>query len=141
MLTFDTGNISTTTKSILLIQNANEQHTGINHCTIQNNKTLQSYMTSTTVLLMPGKICQLTFTFSKLTIETIEKGRNIFKVNNKHGVNDVVLVFLLLTLNKFHTFFWWFYCWLWGCTVSRGLLGLWKTSPMEFFAFSTPCNC
>ena len=37
---------------------------------------------------------KLTFTFSKSTIETLEK-----------GVSDVVLVFLLLTFNIFHTFF------------------------------------
>ena len=110
LLTFDIGNMSTPTKSILLIQNANEQHTGIYHCAIQNNETLQSYMTSTTVLLMPGSIYQLTFTYSKSTIEILEKVRNIFKVNNKHSVNDVSLVFLLLTFNIFHTLFWCFYC-------------------------------
>ena len=37
---------------------------------------------------------QLTFICSKSAIETLEK-----------GVNDVVLVFLLLTLNTFHTSF------------------------------------
>ena len=37
-----------------------------------------------------------------------KKFRNMFKVNNKNyknNVNDVLLVFLLLTLNVFHTFF------------------------------------
>ena len=36
------------------------------------------------------------------------------------SVNDVVLVYLLLTLNKFHTLFWCFHCWLW---TSKCLLG------------------
>ena len=58
LLTFDTGNISTTTKSTLLIHNASEQHTGIYHCAIQHNKTSKSHVTSTTVSLMPGNIWQ-----------------------------------------------------------------------------------
>ena len=40
----------------------------------------------------------------------------LFKFNNKdhqNHVNDVVLVSLLLTLNRFHTLFWCSYCWLW----------------------------
>ena len=45
----------------------------------------------------------LTFTCSESTTETVEKGVNMFKVNNK--TNDVVLVYLLLTLNIFYTFF------------------------------------
>lgn len=88
LLTIDTGNISTTTKSTLLIHNANEQHTGIYHCAIQHNKTSKSHVTSTTILLMPGNIWQLTFTFPKSIIETLEKGQNIFKLNNKNNVND-----------------------------------------------------
>ena len=43
---------------------------------------------------------QLTFACSKLTVETLEKG-----LKHVSDVNDVVLVFLLLTLNIFHTFF------------------------------------
>ena len=35
-------------------------------------------------------------------IETLEKGVNIFKVNKKIKVTDVVLMFLLLTFNIFH---------------------------------------
>ena len=45
---------------------------------------------------------------SKWTIKTVETLWIMFKVNNKkhqNDVNDVVLVFLLLTLNIFHTFF------------------------------------
>ena len=42
------------------------------------------------------------FTCSKSTKETLGK-----------GVNDVVLVFLLLTMNILHTFFQCFYCWIW----------------------------
>ena len=33
-------------------------------------------------------------------------------------VNDVVLVSLLLTLNKFHSMFWHFHCWLWTSRVT-----------------------
>ena len=35
------------------------------------------------------------------------------KLTNSLNVNDVVLVSLLLTLNKFHTLIWCFCCWLW----------------------------
>ena len=45
---------------------------------------------------------QLTFTCSNSTVETLEKGVKYFD-----DVNDVVLVFSLLTLNIFHTFFYW----------------------------------
>ena len=47
---------------------------------------------------------QLTFICSKSTIETPEKVKLTIRTQ------DVVLVFLLLTLNIFHTFFWCFYC-------------------------------
>ena len=53
-------------------------------------------------------VTQFTFTFSKSTIETLEKGvEHILneKQANQNDVNDVVLVFLLLTTNIFHTFF------------------------------------
>ena len=35
--------------------------------------------------------------------------------NNRHqnSVNDVVLLFLLLTLNRYHTLLWCLHCWLW----------------------------
>ena len=45
-------------------------------------------------------INQLTFTSSKSTIETLEKG---VKYVQTFDVTDIGLVFLLLTLNKFHT--------------------------------------
>ena len=48
---------------------------------------------------------KLTFTCSKSTIETLEKGKNMFKVNNKNTGTTSVLVFLLLTLNLFYTLF------------------------------------
>ena len=44
---------------------------------------------------------QLTFTSSKSTIGALEKGVKYVQ----SGIIDVVLVFLLLTLNTFHTFF------------------------------------
>ena len=51
-----------------------------------------------------GVFSQLKFTCATSAIETLEKMWNMFKVNNKN-TRDVVLVFLLLTLNMFHTFF------------------------------------
>ena len=53
-------------------------------------------------------VTQLALTCSESTIETIKKVYNMFKANNKKhqdGAIDVVLVFLLLTLNIFYTFF------------------------------------
>ena len=55
-------------------------------------------LVSKITLLIKLITAQLTFTLSKSTIETLEK------------VNDVVLVFLLLTWNIFHTFFYCFCC-------------------------------
>ena len=52
---------------------------------------------------------------------------NMFKVKNKIPQNnfiDVVLVFLLLTLNIFHTFFYCIYCWFW---TSKCLMGSYNT--------------
>ena len=50
--------------------------------------------------------CQLTFTCSMSTIETLEKVLEYVEVNNKNTrAMSVVLVFLLLTLNIFHSFF------------------------------------
>ena len=46
-------------------------------------------------------VFQLTFTGSKSTIGALEKGVKYVQ----SGIIDVVLVFLLLTLNTFHTFF------------------------------------
>ena len=48
---------------------------------------------------------QLTFTCSESTMETQKKVGNMLKVNN-----NIVQVFLLLTLNIFDTFFQCFYC-------------------------------
>ena len=50
----------------------------------------------------------LIFTYSKSTIETLEKDvKYVQSQQYKHqnDATDVVLVFLLLTLNIFHTFF------------------------------------
>ena len=61
-------------------------------------KQILSMLVSKITLLIKLITAQLTFTLSKSTIETLEK------------VNDVVLVFLLLTWNIFHTFFYCFCC-------------------------------
>ena len=56
-------------------------------------------------------VLQPAITCSKLTIETLEQGGNMFKVNNKDTrtmlgvVLLVILVSLLLTLNIFYTLF------------------------------------
>ena len=47
----------------------------------------------------------LTFTCSKAQIEPLEKGGKYFQSYNKNDVIDFVLLFLLLTLNIFHTFY------------------------------------
>ena len=44
-------------------------------------------------------------TCSKATIETLQKGVKYIQCKYVKYVNDVVLVFLLLTLNIFHNFF------------------------------------
>ena len=52
-------------------------------------------------------LTQITFTCSKLTIETLEKGvKHVQSEEEKHQsiANDVILVFLL-TLHIFHSFF------------------------------------
>ena len=61
-------------------------------------------------------IAKLTFTCSKSTIKTPEQSLKF------------VLVSLLLTLNWFHTFFWYFHCQLWisKCRVG-GLINLSRT--------------
>ena len=52
-----------------------------------------------------NELSQPTFTCSKSTIETLEKGQKyVQKYNKNNGVNDVVLVYLLLNLNLFPTF-------------------------------------
>ena len=55
-------------------------------------------------------LSQQSFTCSKSTLETLEKGVKYVQVNKKkkqERFHDVVLVFLLLTL-----LFWYLYCWL-----------------------------
>ena len=66
------------------------------------------------------------FTCSVSTMETPEQC--VKPVNSQRyrhqNVIDVVLVSLLLTLNKFHRFFWCFHCWIW---TSKSRLGNNKT--------------
>ena len=67
------------------------------------------------ILILPPLYCCLcslshpAFTYSKLTIETLEQGVNMFKVNNKDSgifivnfehISHLVQVFLLLTLSR-----------------------------------------
>ena len=58
---------------------------------------------------------QLTFTCSKWTTETLEKGDKCAQSSQwKHQNNiHVIMMSLLLTLNRFPTLFWCFHCWLW----------------------------
>ena len=68
-------------------------------------------------------------TCSRSTMDTLEHCvKSIQSQQYKHqsDVAEVLLVSLLLTLNKFHTLFWCFLCWLWtsncrlsGCTKFR----------------------
>ena len=75
--------------------------------------------------LLVSSSSKLTFTCSKSTTETLKKG-DICSVYNKdsrtqqNGVNDVNLPPFLLNLNIFHTFFYYFYCWLWTCKCLLG---------------------
>ena len=75
------------------------------------------------------KISQLIITCSKSAIEIIEKIVKYPQSQQWKHRNDVieviidaVLVFLLLTLNIFHTFFRCFHSWLWTVNVSWDLL-------------------
>ena len=62
------------------------------------------YFKEEPALQLPNRAnTQLTFTFSKSAIETLEKGVKYVKVND-NDVIDVVLVFLMLTLNIFYLF-------------------------------------
>ena len=72
-------------------------------------------------------------------------GIYLFKVNKrstrtKCEVNDVVLVSILFTLNKFHTLFCCFCCWLW---TSKCRLGKLQTKTVAvIFPGHKPCkNC
>ena len=58
---------------------------------------------------------QPAFTCLKSLIETPNNMWNLFKVNIKDA-RTMLLKFwclFLVTLNRFHTFFWCFHCWLW----------------------------
>ena len=46
-------------------------------------------------------------------INTSKRSEMCSNVNNFNKIIDIVLVFLLLTSNIFHTFFLCFYCWIW----------------------------
>ena len=50
---------------------------------------------------------------------------NLFKANNKQ--NRTKSLTLLLTLNRFHTFFWCFCCWFWTSKCRLGLAKFAKT--------------
>ena len=60
---------------------------------------------------------------SKLTIKTPEPRhwcRSGDFIVNFEQILQIVLVFLLLTLNRFHKLFWRFYCWLWTSKCAPG---------------------
>ena len=62
-----------------------------------------SYQDESLTLTAKPKI----FTCSRSIVETLEKLRNMFRVNNKrhqNNVNDVFLASLLITWNLFHPF-------------------------------------
>ena len=89
-------------------------------------------------------IAQQTNTYTQLTIEP-EKLWNMFNVNNKDTVlvigdfeeanagrdiaywfSEVVLVSFIVTLNRFHTFFFCLHCWLWTSKCRLGCV-FWKS--------------
>ena len=54
---------------------------------------------------------------------SIELTSAMYKVNNKDTRTtsfDAFLVSFMLTLNKFYTLFYCFYCWLWACKCPMG---------------------
>ena len=60
-----------------------------------------------TLLCFPSglwNIAHLTFTCSKSTIETLEKGLSMFKVTNKNTRTTLTSLTLLLTLHLFQMF-------------------------------------
>ena len=67
---------------------------------------------------------QPAFSGSKSTMETpgqcVKCSKLTTKASKQH--HDVVLVSLLLTLNRFHTLFWCFHCWLQTSKYQLGLL-------------------
>ena len=95
-------------------------------------------------LSQPSKICKL-FLEQKLPNRDLlvpnQQWRNenivcnLFKINFKNTrmtntktkYNKVILVFLLLTLNRFYAFFWCFHCYLWRSNYQLGMFTLiWK---------------
>ena len=52
---------------------------------------------------------------------------NLFKVNNK-DTRRLVLVSLLLSLNRIHTLFWCYHCWLWisNCRLGCRMKSNWN---------------
>ena len=83
---------------------------------------------------------ELTFNiylFKSIIIETLEKRVNIFKVNKKIKVTDVVLMFLLLTLNIFHIGFHWPVFSrkdvIYDSVLIRHNTGQWKTCVLAYF--------
>ena len=70
---------------------------------------------------------------------------NLFKVNSKNAndVIDVVMVFSLLTLNKFYIIFWCLYDWLWtgkhrlGIDIFKFYVNLSRRTCMVCLKFST----
>ena len=70
------------------------------------------------------------FTFSKPTIEPLQKSQNLFRVDNKDTSTTSLTWFwsLLSTLNKFHTLLWCFYCWIW---TSKNWLGKMRVQHMH----------
>ena len=70
----------------------------------QKNTLVGDFLELAVIFLIPAVLVQLIFTCSKLTIETLKKVWNMFKVNNKI-TRTMSLMSLLLTLNIFQTFF------------------------------------
>ena len=70
----------------------------------QKNTLVGDFLEFAVIFLIPAVLVQLIFTCSKLTIETLKKVWNMFKVNNKI-TRTMSLMSLLLTLNIFQTFF------------------------------------
>ena len=44
-----------------------------------------------------------------------------WKKRHQNEIYDIVLVFLLLTLNMFHLLFWCFHCWFWAIICRLGI--------------------
>ena len=95
-------------------------------------------------LSQPSKICKLFLEQKLLNRDLLVPNQqwrnennvcNLFKINFKYTrmtntkttYNKVILVFLLLTLNRFYAFFWCFDCYLWRSNCQLGMFTLiWK---------------